>query len=700
MKKHHLTAAMQTTLMPARAAASGHPAPEHEIPNAQSWYSISALSGAVPTVEIYIYDVIGYWGVSAQQFISDCKAAGVFDAKQLNIHIHSPGGDIMDGFAIYNTLARLTCKIDIWNDGLAASMASVILCLPNATVHMPSNAWVMIHKPWSGTVGNADDLRDMADWLDRNEALLLNAYEKKTGKTREELAALLSADTWLDGPQAKELGFVDVLEEPILAAAYVNENKMNDFTNMPTQARALFGAKATAGQPPASATPASVTTQPAAAPSQAEALAAFKQAEQGRRNEIQDLFALTGGRFPELMAECLGDMDVTPAQTKEKIKAALGKPAGEAGPTGPAAHIHVGNGNLIGDSIRASLLARCGHAAAEGDNRYGGYSLRELARASLDGRGIQTGGHSPMAYVGMAFTHTSSDFGKILLDVANKSVLEGWEHAEETFDKWTRKGTLSDFKVASRIGLSDIPSLRKVREGAEYKHVTLSDTGATIQLATYGELFAITRQAIINDDLDMLTRVPALFGAAARGTIGDLVYAVLTGNVKMPDNKTLFHADHKNLLTGADAAMGIKGLSAAKTLMRGQRAVGADDKPGRALNIRPGYALVPIELEDTALQLINSTSVPGADANSGIANPIKGFVDVIGEPRLSDASTEAWYLAAKGGDTIEVAYLDGQDSPWIEQQEGFTVDGVTTKVRIDAGVSALDYRGLVKSAGK
>lgn len=691
---------MQTTLMPARAAASGHPAPEHEIPNAQSWYSISALSGAVPTVEIYIYDVIGYWGVSAQQFISDCKAAGVFDAKQLNIHIHSPGGDIMDGFAIYNTLARLTCKIDIWNDGLAASMASVILCLPNATVHMPSNAWVMIHKPWSGTVGNADDLRDMADWLDRNEALLLNAYEKKTGKTREELAALLSADTWLDGPQAKELGFVDVLEEPILAAAYVNENKMNDFTNMPTQARALFGAKATADQPPASATPASVTTQPAAAPSQAEALAAFKQAEQGRRNEIQDLFALTGGRFPELMAECLGDMDVTPAQTKEKIKAALGKPAGEAGPTGPAAHIHVGNGNLIGDSIRASLLARCGHAAAEGDNRYGGYSLRELARASLDGRGIQTGGHSPMAYVGMAFTHTSSDFGKILLDVANKSVLEGWENAEETFDKWTRKGTLSDFKVASRIGLSDIPSLRKVREGAEYKHVTLSDTGATIQLATYGELFAITRQAIINDDLDMLTRVPALFGAAARGTIGDLVYAVLTGNVKMPDNKTLFHADHKNLLTGADAAMGIKGLSAAKTLMRGQRAVGADDKPGRALNIRPGYALVPIELEDTALQLINSTSVPGADANSGIANPIKGFVDVIGEPRLSDASTEAWYLAAKGGDTIEVAYLDGQDSPWIEQQEGFTVDGVTTKVRIDAGVSALDYRGLVKSAGK
>ncbi|MCR3909393.1 ATP-dependent Clp protease proteolytic subunit [Aeromonas hydrophila] len=700
MKKNHLTAAIQNALMPARAeAASDQPAADNQRP--RSWYTISALAASEPTVEIYIYDVIGYWGISAQQFISDCKAAGVFSAKQINLHIHCPGGDVMDGFAIYNTLARLTCKIDIWNDGLAASMASVILCLPNATVHMPSNAWVMIHKPWSGTVGNADDLRDTADWLDRNEALLLNAYEKKTGKPREELAALLSADTWLDGHQAKEMGFVDVLEEPISAAAYVNENKMKDFNNIPTPARVMFGANANAGgAAPAPANPAPAAKTKPTSPAGEDPVAAFKIKEQARRNDIQDLFALTGGRFPELMAECLGDMDVSAAAAKEKLKAALGTGASETGPLGSTAHIHAGNGNLIGDSVRASLMARCGHAQAESDNRFGGYNLRELARASLDGRGISTGGLSPMAFVGMAFTHTSSDFGKILLDVANKSVLQGWESAEETFDKWTRKGTLTDFKVANRIGLSDIPSLRRVREGAEYKHVTLNDTGATIQLATYGELFSITRQAIINDDLDMLTRVPGLFGAAARGTIGDLVYAVLTGNVKMPDGKQLFHADHKNLLTGADSAMAIKALSAAKTLMRGQKAVGVNDKPGRALNIRPGYALVPIELEDTAFQLINSTSVPGADANSGISNPLKGFAEVIGEPRLSDASATEWYLAAKGGDTIEVAYLDGMDTPWIEQQQGFTVDGVATKVRIDAGVSALDYRGLVKAAGK
>lgn len=119
-----------------------------------------------------------------------------------------------------------------------------------------------------------------------------------------------------------------------------------------------------------------------------------------------------------------------------------------------------------------------------------------------------------------------------------------------------------------------------------------------------------------------------------------------------------------------------------------------------ALSTSAGLVLVPIELEDTALQLINSTSVPGANANSGISNPLKGFAEVIGEPRLSDSDVAQWFLAAQGGDTVEVAYLDGMDAPWIEQQEGFTVDGVTTKVRIDAGVSALDHRGLVKAAGK
>lgn len=666
-----------------------------------NWYRISAAVGAKP-IEIAIYDIIGYWGVSAKSFLDDAKAKGVFDAKSLNLRIHSPGGDVMDGLAIYNTLSRLSARIDIYIDGIAASMASVIACLPNATVHMPENAWMMIHKPWGGACGNADDMRDTADWLDRNEAMLLSIYEKKTGKSRDELAAMLTEETWLDGTQAVEMGFANVLEAPLQAAAAINHNRMKEFANMPQALKTLIAPRGNATQPAPAAAPEpvqAVVTQlqnATAVLDESAILARFQAAEASRRTEITDLFALAGNRFPDLQAQCLADMATTPAQAKAKIMDALGKEASPAGVN--AAHIRAGNGNIVGDSVKASVLARAGLADRQADNAYNFMSLRELARASLVDRGVGVGSYNPMEMVGLAFTHSTSDFGTILLDVAHKSMLKGWEESEETFQKWTKRGELGDFKIARRVGLGEFNSLRQVREGAEYKYITLGERGEQIALATYGELFSITRQAIINDDLMALTDIPRKMGMAAKATIGDLVYALLVANPALKtDSKAIFHADHKNLLTGAASALSVDALDAGRTKMRTQKTDGAT---GRTLNIRPAYVLTPICLESKANQLIRSASVPGADANSGIDNPIRNFAEVIGEPRLDDASATAWYLAAgQGSDTIEVAYLNGVDTPYMEQQQGFTSDGVATKVRIDAGVAPLDYRGLVKANG-
>lgn len=230
-----------------------------------------------------------------------------------------------------------------------------------------------------------------------------------------------------------------------------------------------------------------------------------------------------------------------------------------------------------------------------------------------------------------------------------------------------------------------------MREGAEYKYVTTGDKQATIALATYGELFSITRQAIINDDLNMLTDVPMKLGRAAKSTIADLVYAILTSNPKIStDNVNLFDkAKHANVLESA--AMDVASLDKARQLMRVQK------EGERHLNIRPAFVLVPTAMESVANQVIRSSSVKGADINAGIINPVKDFATVIAEPRLDDNSQTTFYLAAsKGSDTIEVAYLNGVDTPYIDQMEGFSVDGVTTKVRIDAGVAPVDHRGLVK----
>lgn len=659
------------------------------------WYEIKAAATDSPG-EIHIYDQIGGWGISASQFLREVSEAGLFNASQVDIRIHSPGGSVLDGFAMFNTLKRLPGAINIYIDGIAASMASVIAMLPGATVNIPTNAYIMIHNPWGGAMGEASDLRDYADLLDKNAKNMTDAYAEKTGLPREEIEAMMAEETWMTGDEAVAKGFADVLLPEMAMAACINENVTKEYSKMPQAAKNWFGPRATA--------PTQQPQQPVQQPVQQQqpqnidiaALAVQMQQqmqaqETVRRAGVTAVFTAFANHpgVAELQASCLSDQFCDAQAAQKKLLDKLAE--GTTSVAGGYAHVHVGNGNFVGDSIRNVIMARAGHDERQSDNQFNSMTLMELARASLTHRNIGVASLDRMGIVGMAFTHSSSDFSYILMDVANKSALAGWGDAEETFDIWTREGELPDFKPGNRVGLEAFPSLRKVRAGAEYKYATLNDTGAAIALATYGELFSINRQAIINDDLSFITRIPESMGRAAKATVGDLVYAVLTGNPTF-NNVPLFDASRNNLVSGE---LSVENLAAARSQMKRQKS------GERTLNISPAFLLVPTLQEALADQLINSTSVPGTDMNAGIKNPVKGMATIVSEPRLDDADEDAWYLAAaKGRDTIEVAYLDGNAAPTVESTSGFTVDGVTMKVRIDAGVAPMDYRGLLKSTGK
>lgn len=659
--------------------------------NNQSWYSIKAKAN--DTAEISIYDEIGFWGVSAASFAQDLKDCGN-NLKQINLHIHSPGGDVFDGIAIYNLLKNHPANVTVYIDGLAASMASVI-AMAGDEVIMPENAMMMIHKPWGIQGGDAEDMRKYADLLDKVENTLIPAYANKTGKTPEELAEMLSAETWLNGKECVEQGFADKLAEPLVAMASIKSRKLEDFENMPKAMKdMLFKPQGNAGTNPASqATPTEQsapvnTTQTVTVDNTAQV-----QAELNKRNaDIKAVFAPFGSTHDALLVECLGDLSITAEQAKDKLLAKLG--AGTTPSATATATPYAGNGNIVGDSVKQSLLARAGidkDKANAKDNAYNAMTLRELARASLVDRGVSVSGHNAMSMVGLAFTHSSSDFGQILIDVAHKSLLKGWETAAENFDQFTSRGTLTDFRAAKRVGLGDFGHLPQVGEGEEYTYGTIGDEGASVALATYGQLFSITRQAILNDDMHLLTKIPEKMGQAARATIAKLVFALLTGNAKAQDGKALFDASHKNTITNAvlDLANVDKGIQ----LMNGF--VNARGEP---LAIEPEFMLLPTSMYTRGLQLIKSASVEGADANSGIINPLRDIVTPVKSARLQAADEKSWYLINK--EAIEVSYLDGIDTPYMEQQQGFTVDGVATKVRIDAGVNVIDYRGIVKVTNK
>ena len=331
--------------------------------------------------------------------------------------------------------------------------------------------------------------------------------------------------------------------------------------------------------------------------------------------------------------------------------------------------------------------------AAPGANELRGHSLVELARESLQREGLQANFGDNMELARQAINSTST-FPAIMSNLANKSVMTGFNEAETTFQIWAGKGSNRDFKEAARVALSEAGNLELVPEGGQFPHDSLGEASARTKVDTYGKLFSLTRQAIINDDLGLFSKIATKYGSAAKRLVNKMVYAQLTGNVKMQDNIALFDTKHGNV-AGTGEALSVKAIAKAITAMRRQKGITGD----ATLNITPKYLVVPPELEMTAYQIVNSTAAVDG-VNSGVVNPYKGRFVVVADAELTDP--DAWYLVADASqhDTIEVTYLNGVETPRLETRQGFDVDGIEYKVAFDCGVSALDFRGLYKNAGK
>ncbi|EBP9847149.1 peptidase, partial [Salmonella enterica] len=501
---------------------------------------------------------------------------------------------------------------------------------------------------------DANDIRGYADLLDKLEKTLIPAYAAKTGKSAEELSAMLEAETWMNGKECVEQGFADELLAPVKAMARL-ESKRIEVMNMPENIKNMIIApQGNTGKQPENVSE-----------------------EQKRLSGISNIFSLSGDRHATLKMQCLEDASCTVEMARDKLLTEMAKditPTNQLGGPQNSAAFHAGvfasNGNITGDAIRQGLYTRMGFEKAERGNPYVMMSLFDMAKASLVDRGIgisRLGTRSQI--VNLAFTHSSSDFAEILGGGAELSALKGWQNSGETFQAWTKKGHLSNFREAKRVGLNGFSGLDKVPEGAEYKYITTGDSGVPIALATYGNIFTVTRQAIINDDLQQLTTIPWAMGRAAARTVGNLVYLALTGNGNFTDGKPLFHADHHNLIKGD---MNAGGLDEARKTMRLQK-----DANGDAINVAPAFIIVPAALESAARRsLLSSSTLAEIGKNSdgsaiinqnpGIINVVKDMGEIIVEPRLDKVNSLEWYVAAaQGTDTIEVAYLDGVDTPYL-----------------------------------
>jgi len=336
----------------------------------------------------------------------------------------------------------------------------------------------------------------------------------------------------------------------------------------------------------------------------------------------------------------------------------------------------------------------------DGAREYRGMSLMEIGRDMPERRGIRARGLSKSEVAGMMLgletrggLHSTSDFPFILANVANKTLRSAYEAAPQTFKPFSRQTTNPDFKTIARTQLGDAPSLDKVNEAGEFKRGTVGEAREQYALATYGKVVAVTRQTIINDDLGAFTRLPEMFGRAAADLESDTVWGIITSNPTMGDGTTLFHATHNNL-AASGAAIAVAPLGDGRAGMRKQKGLN-----GRLLNSIAKYLLVPASLETIAEQFVTQTNI--VYTKSTDYNPFANKLQVLAEPRLDAASLISWYMAADPSqiDTIEYAYLEGQEGVYLESRVGFDVDGVELKARLDFAAKAIDWRGFWRNPG-
>tara|TARA_R100001440_G_scaffold59352_1_gene79124 strand:+ start:6950 stop:7936 length:987 start_codon:yes stop_codon:yes gene_type:complete len=187
-----------------------------------NWYD---FQNKAEVVEISIYDEIGDYGTSAKQFIDDLKSVG---SKDITIRMNSVGGSVFDGLAIYNVLRSHQGYVKVKIEGLSASIASII-ALAGDDIEMAENGFFMIHNPFGKSMGGADDMRKTADLLDKIKQELINIYANKTQLSEETISSMMDEETWLTSQEAKEMGFIDTITEPIKIAASFDFSK---FTNV------------------------------------------------------------------------------------------------------------------------------------------------------------------------------------------------------------------------------------------------------------------------------------------------------------------------------------------------------------------------------------------------------------------------------------------------------------------------------------
>ncbi|CAH8235167.1 ClpP-like prohead protease/major capsid protein fusion protein [Vibrio aestuarianus] len=681
-------------------------------PTDKRWYTLTNEADDKPA-QLYIHGIIGSYDIAAIDLVAALQAIGTKDIK---VHIHTRGGGVYEGVAIHNALKAHKGKTTGVVDGLVASIGTYVLSACDVR-QMPSNTSMMIHNPQIGAWGEEEDLEAaLQQWKNCRELIAQEYVDRSDGKkTLEDFLEAMKKETWFTAEKALEWGLVDEVIDPVDLTNCFTEDDAKDIAKFKNAPESLLNCL-TASNPaneqedksePDPSTPTNlldnhstpdneqVSDMPK--PLTPEELQNAVKAENKRQFDIRALCTLHKVS-DELTNQMLGDLECSLDKASAKILENLGDQSatGQRKPDAnlTASHLRIGNGDHVKEELQNALNARVGVAELDKQNSFGHESLLNMARFSI---GANAGtGLTKNELVNRAFN--SGDFGDIITESIRTVMRDETKVRAPLWRELANVENLSDFRETELVMVNDAPDLMAIGEDGEYKSALLKGSGERIQLATFGRAIQFTRQAIINDEIGLIAKVPRKFMQAGYRLSDKLMFnSILSG--KMGDGKSVFQAASSaekwgNLVANIpanDYAALIMALHKVFATATSVPFGGEKDGGGDALDLRGEFLIAHPNHASMLEAVLNTASKPDS------FNPAyKKFNKVIETARLTDVNG-AIALTSKDFDSVVMGFLDGQQDPWLETGDGWTSDGAKFRITYDISSKVVDRRGIAKA---
>ena len=660
---------------------------------------IKMLSGSRSLVkgnELYIYgyiDAQAYEGEGVRA-IDVINSLSEIKSNEISVRINSPGGSVTEGIAIYNTLRADGRKVTVYVDAIAASIASII-ALAGDSIVMAENSQIMIHKPFSGVVGNAEEMRKMANTIDSVEDIIVGIYAKRTGKPETVIKAMMAAETYLSAAEAVELGFATSIDAPMKIAACLGEKSRLEKLIMSSIEAPIGGDEEENVEVAAEVTEAPVEEaeeeeEETEAPVEENIQAALGK-ERTRAAKIVAMVKNAG--LDAAFASSLIEKGIAVSDANELVvNAYAAKNAPATGPEILNATVTRDEGETRNAGMEESLVARLSGVSNVSSNaaRYMELPLYAMAAERVGFKGSLYNAAARENVIRMA-VHTTSDFPVLLENAMNKALAGRYALQSPTYRALAQQRTYSDFRPHTTVRMGDFPQLQPVDEGGEIRSGSFSETKEMTQVKAYGVQVGFSRQLLVNDNLSGIQQVLASRAdMVAQWEEAQFFKLLLSNSGNGPQlnetGRNMFNATDGNL-SGTGTAIDVTELGKGRAAMRKFKTL-----DGLPINVSPSFILCGPDVETRAQQFVASIT-PNQNVS---VNPFSGTLQVITSAQITG---NAWYLVSPSIKNFEWGLLDGYTAPRFRMEEPFGQQGMKVSLEHDWGAGAIDFRGMFKNPG-